>query len=349
MGLKRVIGLFVSLAILVGGLYLLRGKSKGGPVLHVCTWSNYLLDSALTDFTKQTGIKVELSYISSNEELFSKLRAGATGFDIIQPSDYMVRQMSNLGMLQPLDHSQLSNIGNIDEFYTKMAYDPGLKYSVPFSWGTTGIAVNTDKVKLPEGELGWDLLFHSPDPKHTSIMDDMREVFGATLMHDGKSVNTKDVAALTAAKKQIEALKTQILMFSSEPRPLVLNEELTVAHMFSTDALQARRDNPKIRYVIPKEGATLWTDNLAIPTSSPRSKEAHLFINYFLSPQVALATALQNSVATPNKTAREQLPPEMGNDPGLYPGPDVMKRLQLLEDLGDSMSVMNRLWTELKS
>src|SRR4051794_35581028 len=129
MGAKRLIGLVVSLALVLGALVILRNRSQSGSkVLRICTWSNYLLDSALVEFTRRTGIKVEVSYISSNEELFSKLRAGATGFDVIQPSDYMVRQMAALKMLHPLDAAQLPELKNIDDFYKSQPYDPGLKF-----------------------------------------------------------------------------------------------------------------------------------------------------------------------------------------------------------------------------
>jgi len=348
-GTQRIILLASVLALVLGGVFYFKPSKTERP-LRLCTWSNYYPETMLQDFTEKTGIRLELSYISSNEELLAKFKAGATDFDLIQPSDYMVRQMKHLNMLAPIDHAQLTNLSHLDPFYLELAYDPGLKYSVPFTWGTTGIAVNTAKVKLPEGQSPtWKLLLESPDARHTSLLDDMREVFGAVLMWRGESINSQDPKQLERAKGDIAGVKNRILMFSSEPRPLLLKGELNIAHVYSVDGLQAGQENRDIKYFIPSEGATLWTDNFAIPKNSARVSEAHQFINYFLDPVSAVKIATENYLATPNKTARAQLPAEHTENPSFYPPPEVMKRLHFLEDLGDTTIKINRMWTELKS
>lgn len=349
MGTQRLIGLIAALAVVVGGIFYFKGKSETPDTLHICTWSNYFPESSIQAFTEKTGIKVELSYVSSNEELFSKLKAGATGFDIIQPSDYMLRQMSQLGMLAPLDKAQIPNTSHLEDFYKTLPYDPGLKYSVPFTWGTTGIAVNTEKVSIPEGGVGWDLLIHSPDPKHTSLLDDMREVFSLVLISQKASPNTKNQAEIGKAKEEIAKLKENVLLFSSEPKPLLLNGEITVAHIFSSDAIQASLENPKIKFFIPKEGGIVWTDNFAIPNSSEKIKQAHTFINYFLDPANALPLVVASHLASPNKTLKTSLPEIERNNPEIYPSREVMSRMHFLEDIGDTLLQMNKLWTEVKS
>ncbi len=350
MGTKRIVGLGTLLVVVVVAIFVLKPKREGKEPLRICTWSNYYPEEVLNAFEEETGIAIELSFISSNEELLAKLKAGATGFDIIHPSDYMVRQMDRLGMLQRVDHTQLPNLVHIDDYYKNLPYDPGLKVSIPFTWGTTGIAVNTAKVKVPEGGASWNLLFRSPDFKHTSLLDDMREAFAAALfLRPGANINTTDITTLSQARDDLGKLRSQILMFSSEPRPLLVKGELTVAHAYSTDGIQAGVSNPAIKYFIPKEGAVLWTDNFAIPKQSERVVDAHRFMNYFLSPDTAVTISTQNHLATPNKTARKQLPPEQLNNPGLYPPPEVLKRLQLMDDLGGSLSEVNRLWNDLKS
>lgn len=348
MGSKRIVGLVLALAIAVGGMLWLRGSGENEP-LRMLTWSNYYPDEMLADFTKQTGIKLELSYMSSNEELFAKLKAGATGFDLIQPSDYMVRRMSGLGMLKQLDHSLLTHLTHIDDYYRTMPYDTGLKFSVPFTWGTTGIAVNTEKVKVPAEGLSWKFLFESADPKHTSLLDDMREVFAGVLAWKGLPINSSDRTALETARLDIAKAKGRILMFSSETKPLLLKGEIYVAHAFSCDAIQAQKENPAIRYFIPKEGGTIWTDNFAVPTTSKKSREAHVFIDYFLNPTNALKLIRDNNLATPNRTAKAQLSDSEKNDPNLYPPAPVLNKMQFLQDIGDTATDMNRMWTELKS
>lgn len=347
--MQRILGLVVLLGIVVGGIFYFQKRAQTGDVLHICTWSNYFPEGILEEFTAKTGVKIQLSYISSNEELFAKLKAGATGFDIIQPSDYMVRQLSALQMLSPLDHGTLTNLQHLEEYYTKVSYDPGNKHSVPFTWGTTGIAVNTKKVAVPKEGVSWKLLTDSPDAKHTSLLDDMREVFGLFLIADGVSPNTKNPEALAAAKGKIQKTKEKVLMFSGEPKPLLLRDELYIAHMYSVDAIQAHIEKPEIEYFIPQEGGVIWTDNFAIPKTAVHNKEAHLFINYFLDPDNALKIVTTNHLPTPNKTAKARLPQEVLQNRNLYPSEDVLKRLHFLEDLGDTLTTVNEMWTELKS
>lgn len=348
MGSKKVVlfGLAV-VAIVVLGI-LIRPKGTSVQPLRFCTWSNYYPESFIEEFTKKTGIPVEMSYISSNEELLAKFKAGSTGYDLIQPSDYLVAQMIKLGMLAPIDTAQVPNLSHIDDFYRNLSYDPGMKYSIPFTWGTTGIAINVEKVKIP-GEVGWDMLFKSPDPKHTALLDDAREVFGGVLMWHGHNSNTTDVALLNKTKAEVMAIKNRVLMFNSEPRALLEKGEVNIAQIFSFDGIGLARTNSKIKYFIPKEGATIYTDNFSIPKDATMSKEAHLFINHFLDPEVGRRMAMENGLATPNKTVRESLPKEITDDATMYPPPDVMKRLHFLDDIGETLSTLSRLWTEVKS
>lgn len=179
MGLKRIVILAVVLGLATSGLIYLRSRNTTPPRLRVSTWSNYFPESVIQDFTAKTGIRVELSYVSSNEELFAKLKAGATGFDIVQPSDYMVRQMKSLSMLSKLDPSLLPNLSHLDDYYRSLSYDPGNEVSVPFTWGTSGIAINTAQVEVPKDGVSWNMLFNSKYPRQTSLLDDMREVLRA--------------------------------------------------------------------------------------------------------------------------------------------------------------------------
>lgn len=349
MGTQRLISLVVALLLVVGSIVYFRNKADETNQLHVYTWSNYFPDNLVEEFTQKTGIKVQMTFFSSNEEMLAKLKAGATGFDVLQPSDYMVRQMRKLELLEPLDHVELPNISHLEDYYTKMPYDPGNRYSVPFNWGTTGIAINTAKVSVPKTGVSWKILANSPDPKHTALLDDMREVFGMFLLMRGLSPNSKDPVVLKQIQSEIIRSKNGVLLFTSEPKPLFLKEEITVAHMFSVDAVQVHAENPKIEYFIPVEGGTIWTDNLSIPKTSKHKKEAYTFINYFLNPDNALKIITQNHLATPNRDAKALLPKEVLGNPNLYPTPDVLSKLYFLDDLEETLPVMNQLWTELKS
>lgn len=349
MGTQRLVTLLVSLALVVGGIIYFRNKAEPDNLLHVYTWSNYFPDNLIEEFTQKTGIKVELTYFSSNEEMLAKLKAGAMGFDVLQPSDYMVRQMRALDLLETLDHSQIPNLVHLEEYYTKTVYDPGNRISVPFAWGTTGIAINTAKVKIPKEGVSWKLLANSPDPKHTSLLDDMREVFGMFLFSRGLSPNAKEPALLKEVQTEISQAKDKVLMFTSEPKPLLLKGELSIAHIYSVDAIQANLEKPEIQYFIPKEGATLWADNLAIPKAAKHKTQSYVFINYFLDPDNAFKLITQNHLATPNRTAKARLSRDILHNPNIYPPPEVLSKLHFLEELGDSLNLLNQLWTELKS
>jgi len=351
MGVKRIVAFAIAFGVVAAAL-LLNGRKTESPEkkIHVYTWSNYFPDAVLEDFKKKTGIRVELSYFSSSEELYSKLKAGATGYDVIQPSDYMVRQMVRSEMLTPLDHTQLRHLNHLEDFYKNPTYDLGLKFSVPYILGTTGIAVNTDVVNLTSDDVSWGLLFNSPVPRQTSLLEDMREVFAGVLAWKGRSINSRNVTELTDAKKIIDQVKTKILTFTTETRPLLLRGEVAIAHAYSVDALQAMAENPKIKYFIPREGGTIWTDNFAIPKSAKHIDAAHTFIDYFLEPQNALRMAREYHLTLPNKTVKlELLTPEERSNPNRYPPPEILKRLHFLDDLGESLNLMNNLWTELKS
>lgn len=347
MGIQKLVALAFGLALTVGGIFYFKNSSEVR-VLRVVTWSNYFPEETIQKFSQTTGIRVELSYISSNEELLAKLKAGATGFDVIQPSDYMVRQMISLGMLYPLDHTHLPQLAHLDSSYAKLPYDPGFTHSVPFNWGTTGIAINTEKVMAGDS-VSWNLIFDSPDPKRTALLDDMREVFAAAFRTRGKSVNTTDPTSLEEAKVLIGEVKNRILMFTSEPKPLLLNGELNIAHIYSCDGLQASAENPKIRFYVPKEGGIIWTDNLAIPKTSIRIADAHRFIDFFLDPENALSVVKDKWLATPNKTVLAKLPEDQAKNTSLYPPSSVLATLAFLDDIGETLSQLSRIWTEIKS
>lgn len=336
--------------IVMAAIFLSRvAGSPKQPVLRVCAWSNYLTEEMLEDFEKQTGTRVDVSVFSSNEELFAKLRAGATGYDVIQPSDYMSRRLILLGMLKELDHLQLPNLKNLDPDARDPSWDPGLKFTVPFSQGTTGLVINTAKVPISDGaQPGWDLLFNSPDPRHTSLLDDMREVFSAMLIWRGQSPNAKDDTSLESALDALKNVRDNILMFTSEPRQYLTRSEIIIAHAFSTDAFQAIMVRPEFKYFIPREGAVQWADNFAIPTTASNVADAYRFLNFILDANVASALAHEGAFSTPNAAARALLPEAERNNRALYPDAATKARLHYLEDLGPSLVTMHRMWSELK-
>ena len=321
----------------------------GSKVVNLAIWSNYIKPEVLTEFEKRTGIKVQVSNYSSNEELLAKLQAGASGYDVVVPSDYMVFAMSKLGLLKELDFTQLPNFKTIDPKFLKKQFDPTNKYSVPYDWGTTGIAINRS---LYKGKItGWKDLFNNADlAGKVTLLDDVRETVGAALKAQGLSLNSKNPADLAKAKDLLFKIRPRVKAFTSEPMMPLVNGETAVAHAYMSDALQARRQTGgKIEYIIPEEGATLWVDNLVVPTGSQNTKAAHALMNFLMEPQIAVQTTLAVLVAPTNKDAYALLPDDLRNNTVLFPSGPVVQKLEMLEDLGESLAQWDRIWTEVKA
>jgi spermidine/putrescine transport system substrate-binding protein len=321
----------------------------GSKVVNLAIWSNYVAQDLLNDFEKRTGIRVQISSYSSNEELLAKLQAGASGYDVVVPSDYMVFVMAKLGLARELDRTQIPNSRSLDPKYLKRSFDPENKYSVPYNWGTTGIAVNRS---LYKGEIkGWKDLFNNPDlAGKYSMLDDVRETLGAALKSLGYSLNTKNPEELGKAKDLLLKTRSRVKSYTSEPRVPLSSGELAVAHAFSTDALQAGRATVgKVEFVIPEEGCTLWLDNFVIPASAPHVKEAYAFIDFLLDAKNATTTAQNVLVAPVNKEAIPLLPPVLQQNKSLFPPESALAKCEMLEDPGEGLAVWDRLWTEVKA
>jgi spermidine/putrescine transport system substrate-binding protein len=326
-----------------------RQSAQERKYVNLAIWSNYVNQDMMDAFEKKTGIKVQMSNYSSNEELLAKLQAGASGYDVVVPSDYMVFAMSKLGLLRSLDYSKLPNAKEISTRYLKLQFDPTNQYSVPYDWGTTGIAINRS---LYKGQIkGWKDLFNNPDLNgRLTLLDDVRETIGAALKAQGFSLNSKNPEELEKAKQLLFKVRPRIKAFTSEPMMPLVNGETAVAHAYMSDALQARKQSGgKIEYIIPEEGATLWIDNLVIPTGALHVEEAHELINFLLEAKSNAQTVTSVFVAPTNKDTFALLPPSLQSDPALFPKEAVLKKLEMLQDIGDSLTLWDRIWTEVKA
>lgn len=318
-------------------------------VVNLAIWSNFITDEMIKDFEQKSGIRVQVSNYSSNEELLAKIQAGASEYDVVVPADYMVLVMAQLNLLAPLNQGKISNYASLDPKFMKMYFDPENKYSLPFDWGTTGIAVNR---KLFKGEIqGWKDVFESKAlAGRYTLLDDVRETLGAALKRDGYSLNSKSADELGRAKQTILKAKKTIKGFTSETLMGLVNGEMAVAHAYSSDALQARqKTNGQIDYLIPSEGCTLWVDNVVIPASAPHKEEAHVLINFLLSPEVAAARTNKLFVAPTNKDALALLSKDVSNNRALFPDQKSLEKCEMIQDLGESLAQWDRIWTEAKA
>lgn len=320
--------------------------------LHVFNWSEYIDPEIYGDFEAEFGVKVIEDTFASNEDLLAKLQAGATGYDIIVPSDYMVTIMIELGLLAELDYGNIPNFANIDPKFQDPPYDPGNKYSVPYQWGTTGIGYNSDEFDEPPDSWGYlfDPEMASEYAGSMSMLNDERETIGAALKYLGYSLNTTSEQELEEAKQLLIQQKEWVKTYDSEQyEDLIAADETLLAHGWSGDFFMAAEDDERIWYVIPQEGAVIWADNLCIPKSSEEKYTAEVFINYLLRPEVGAKISNFTWYASPNKAAEEFIDAEILEEPAIYPPPEVMEKLEWLRDVGEALPLYERVWTEIKA
>jgi spermidine/putrescine transport system substrate-binding protein len=328
-------------------------RSKLDKELNFYNWSEYIDPDILTEFQETYGVKVTMDTYASNEDLLAKLQGGATGYDVIVPSDYMVSIMINLGLLEPLDYSVIKTIANIDPENLKPYYDPDNTYSVPYMWGTSGYSYDTSV--LGQDLASWKEVFEPrPEVRGKVVMlDDQREVIGAALMYLGYEINETSNDALAKAKQLLLTQKPYVLAYSSQNNDdLLVAGEALIAHIWTGDALMSEQEKPTLRYVIPTEGCTVWQDNLCVPKTAPHKYTAMVFIDFLNRPDIAGRNANYIMYGSPNKAAREQgyIDQEVLNNPGVYPPPEVWKRLQWIKDVGEEGALkLDRLWTEIKT
>jgi spermidine/putrescine transport system substrate-binding protein len=328
------------------------GGGGGGPEekeLNLYNWADYVAKTTIPGFEKQTGIQVTQDYFSSNEELLAKLRAGGTGYDVIVPSDYMVAVMIKSDVLQPLDKSKIPNFKNIGEDFRGLPYDQDNEYSVPYQWGTTGILYN--KKEIGQLEDNWEPMWSTEFSGEIGMLNDERETPGAALYKLGYSVNATEDEQLAEAEAQLKKQKPLLRGYfdSTQNRPLVLNGDLLLGHVFSGDAFLALSQDDDLDYIIPKPAATRWTDNMAIPAGAEHPDNAHKFINYILDAKVGAALSNYTYFNTPNEAALPMIDEALKNLPGYQLGPEVFDRLQVIEDVGEATRKYSRLFTEVKS
>lgn len=328
------------------------GKSELAKELHVYNWSEYIDPQIYADFEEEFGVHVVEDTFASNEELLAKLQAGAAGYDVIVPSDYMVEIMIGEGLLAKLNRDNISNIKNIDPKFANPPYDPGMVYCVPYQWGTTGIGYNADE--LDEAPDSWAYLF---DPAVASeyagqftMLNDSRESMGAALKYLGYSLNTTDEAQLTEARDLLIQQKQWVYAYDSEQyEDLISADETLMAHGWSGDFFMAAVEDERIWYAIPQEGGVIWADNLCIPNTASSQYTAEVFINYLLRPEVGAAISNFTWYASPNAAATEFIDAEILEEPAIYPPPEVMEKLEWIEDVGEATPLYERMWTEVKA
>jgi spermidine/putrescine transport system substrate-binding protein len=354
--MKRAFPLFV---ILVMSIALVGcGQSTGGSEgelaeeVHVYNWSDYIDPQIYEDFEEEFGVRVIEDTFSSNEDLLAKLQAGATGYDVIVPSDYMVAIMRELDLLAELNYDNIPNFENISDTFRDPPYDPENKYSIPYQWGTTGIGY--DATVFDEPPDSWRHIF---DPAIASqyagkmtVLNDSRELIGAALKYLGYSLNSTNEAELEEAKELLIQQKEWVMAYDSEAfGDLIASGDAIIGHGWSGGYFMSAAEADNVWYVIPQEGGVVWTDNLAIPKTAPSQYTAEVLINYLLRPEVGAKITNYTWYGSPNEASNEFIDAEILEEPAIYPPPEVMDKLEFIRDVGEATTLYDRIWTEIKS
>jgi putrescine transport system substrate-binding protein len=316
-------------------------------LLNFYNWTDYIDDKTIPNFQKQTGIKVVYDNYSSNDELFAKLTAGSTGFDIIVPTDATLVKMKHANLIQPLDLSLIPNVTNLDPRFRNAAYDPGNQYAIPWQWGTTGIGF--DKKKVGGAVTDWDA-FQLPNVKgESSFLDEARDAFAMALFALKRDPNSTNDTDLDDAEKYLTDLKKKIKSITSDYQEPLKSGELLLSQAYSGDVFTIQADKPNIEYVIPTSGAFSWVDSMAIPKGAGHPKNAEAFMNYILEPKVGAALTNFVNYGSPNKAAQPFINKDILTNPLIYPPADVLAKLPFQKDIGEDEIKYSDRWTKVKT
>lgn len=353
--MKKKIAFLLSLvmiaATLLAGCGSSQDKYPNGKV-YVYNWGEYIDKETIKLFEEETGIEVIYDEFDTNETMYPKIEAGASGYDVVCPSDYMIQKMVDNDLLYKLNWDNLPNAkANIGAQYYEqsLAFDPDNKYSVPYCWGTVGILYNTTMVKEPV--TSWSILWDEKYKDSILMQDSVRDLFMVALKRLGYSMNTTDEAQLQEAKQLLIDQKPLVQAYViDQVRDKMIGEEAALGVIYSGEAIYTQRENSNLEYVIPEEGTNVWLDNWVILKDAPNKENAEKFIDFMCRPEIALMNFEYITYSTPNTAAQALIEDEdIRNSEIAFP--DLSQyQLETFTYLGDDADTLyNDLWKEIKS
>ncbi len=345
--MKKTLGILL-IGILILSTLLVGGCGPAKRELNVYNWGDYIDESVLKSFESKYQIKVNYDTFTTNEDMYVKLKSGGSHYDVVVPSDYMIKRMIDENMLVKPDFANIPNYKYIGSEFKNLGYDPKNEYSIPYMWGTVGILYNK---KMVSGKPdSWNILWDKKYRKQILMLDSQRDSIGIALKMLGYSLNTKNPAELEKAKLALIDQKPLVLAYVvDEVKDKMISGEAALAVVWSGDAAYCMRENPDLNYFIPKEGSNLWFDGMVIPKDSQHIKDAELFLNYMCDTEIAYKNADYIGYATPHSEVVRKLPTEITRNRSLYPKADDLKNSEVFVDLGSQIKDFDRVWTEVKS
>jgi spermidine/putrescine transport system substrate-binding protein len=338
-------GLLIAVALILAGSASC-GSSK--PVLNVYTWSDYIKPALVRRFEQENSCRVVIDTFESNEAMYAKLKAGATGYDILTPTSYMVSLMFDQGMLLSLDHARIPNIGHVDPEFLKITLDKTMDHSVPYMLVNSGIAYLEGRVS--DVKRTWNMFGRTDLRGRMTMFNDMRETIGAALKFLGYSINTVNEAELEEAEAVLLRWKKNLAKFDNEQYKLGLaSGEFLLVHAWSGDIFQVKKENPDVRFFIPEEGTIISCDDLVIPKNARQPGLAYAFINFLHDPEVAAENTNFIYYLCPNKDAYPLLNPEIRTNPGIFMDPALRARSEIIANLGAANALYVKVWDRVKA
>jgi len=329
-------------------------RAADNGTITVYNWGQYISDGTdgsldvLAEFTKRTGIKVNYLTYDSNESLYTKLKTGGSTYDLIIPSDYMIGKLISEDMLEPLDFQNIPNYRNIDQSFRNTAYDPDNTYSVPYTWGTTGLIYNT---KYVDKVTSWKALWDKRYAGKILMFDNCRDAFGIAELIQGYSLNTestdefRSVSYLLMQQKPLVQSYVMDQIFDKMERG-----EAWLAPYYAGDYLTMAKENPDLAYCFPEEGYNLFIDAMCIPKGCSNKAGAEAFINFMCDPEISGKNLDYLGYSTPITAAKQYMDPEMANSPVAYPDAQTLQRGSSYNNLSTAASQqMDSLWLSVKT
>ncbi len=327
-------------------------EGKNGEVI-VYNWGEYLDPETIRLFEDETGIKVIYDEFETNEVMFPKVEAGATEYDVICPSDYMIQKLLENDLLAELNFDNIPNAkANIGKQYWEQSkeFDPENKYSVPYCWGTVGILYNKTMVEEPVDS--WSILWDEKYKDNILMQDSVRDAFMVGLKLNGYSMNSTDAGELETAKNALIQQKPLVQAYVvDQVRDKMIGNEAAIGVIYSGEAIYTQRENPDLEYVIPKEGTNVWIDSWVIAKNAPNKENGEKFIDFMCRPDIALMNFEYITYSTPNDGARELIEDDdIRNSSIAFPDLTQYQNLETFRYLGEEADqIYNELWKEIKS